>query len=106
MGGKHSGVTKETTNIFLEIANFDGATIRRSRIRHGLSTDASYRFERNLDSNLPTEVAREVAVLIHELTGGKLMGARDEYLEKRKERKIELAFSRVECVLGVKGADF
>lgn len=102
MGGKHSGITKETTNIFLEIANFDGATIRRSRIRHGLSTDASYRFERNLDPNLPTEVAREVAVLIHELTGGKLMGARDEYVEKRKERKIELALSRVECVLGVK----
>ncbi len=102
MGGKHSGVTKETTNIFLEIANFDGATIRRTRIRHGLSTDASYRFERNLDSNLPTEVAREVAALIHALTGGKLMGARDEYLERRKERKIELALSRVECVLGVK----
>ena len=102
MGGKHSGITKETKNIFLEIANFDGATIRRTRIRHGLPTDASYRFERNLDPNLPTEVAREVAVLIHELTGGKLMGARDEYIEKRKERKIELALSRVECVLGVK----
>ncbi len=102
MGGKHSGITKETKNIFLEIANFDGATIRRTRIRHGLPTDASYRFERNLDPNLPTEVAREVAVLIHELTGGKLMGARDEYVERRKERKIELALSRVESVLGVK----
>lgn len=102
MGGKHSGITKETKNIFLEIANFDGATIRRTRIRHGLPTDASYRFERNLDPNLPTEVAREAAVLIHALTGGKLMGARDEYVERRKERKIELALSRVESVLGVK----
>ncbi len=102
MGGKHSGITKETKNIFIEIANFDGATIRRTRIRHGLSTDASYRFERNLDAHLPTEVAREAAVLIHELTGGKLMGARDEFTERRKERKIELALSRVECVLGVK----
>ncbi len=102
MGGKHSGITRETKNIFIEIANFDGATIRRTRIRHGLSTDASYRFERNLDPNLPTEVAREVSMLVHDLTGGKLMGARDEYVEKRKERKIELALSRVECVLGVK----
>ncbi|MBP5993832.1 MAG: phenylalanine--tRNA ligase subunit beta [Candidatus Moranbacteria bacterium] len=102
MGGKHSGVTAETKDIFLEIANFDGATLRRTRIRHGLATDASYRFERNLDPNLPIEVAREAAELIRELAGGKLAGARDEYPEKRKEWKIELALSRVEGVLGVK----
>ncbi len=102
MGGKQSGVTHKTTNVFLEIANFDGATIRRMRIRNGLATDASYRFERNLDPYLPTEVAREAATLIHDLTGGKFFGLRDECVEKRKERKIELALSRVECVLGVK----
>ena len=67
MGGKHSGVTVETKDIFLEIANFDGATLRRTRIRHGLATDASYRFERNLDPNLPIEVAREAAALLREL---------------------------------------
>lgn len=102
MGGKQSGVTTTTKDVFLEIANFDGATIRRTRIRHGLPTDASYRFERNLDSNVPIEVAREAAELIRELTGGKLVGARDEYPEKRKEWKIELLLSRVEGVLGVK----
>lgn len=102
MGGKYSGVTADTKNIFLEIANFDGATIRRTRMRHNLPTDASYRFERNLDPNLPTDVAREAVELIRELAGGKLAGARDEYPEKRKEWKIELDLSRVEDVLGAK----
>lgn len=102
MGGKQSGVTPTTQDVFLEIANFDGATLRRTRMRHGLSTDASYRFERNLDPNLPIEVAREAVELIRELTGGKLVGARDEYPEKRKEKKIELTLARVEGVLGVK----
>lgn len=102
MGGKQSGVTTATKTVFIEIANFDGATIRRTRVRHGLLTDASYRFERNIDPNLPADVARETVELIRELTGGKLLGARDEYLNKRKEWKIELALSRVEEVLGVK----
>jgi len=102
MGGLETSVTEKTTNIFLEIANFDGPTIRRTKNRYNLSTDASYRYERNLDPNLPTEAAQEAAQLISSITGGKLVGMRDVYPKKALSKKIELSLDRVENVLGSK----
>ncbi len=102
MGGLDSSVTDETTNIFLEIANFDGSAVRRTKNRHHLPTDASYRFERNLDPNLPSEVARETAALFPSLAGGKLLGMRDVYPKKFGSWKISLPLARVENVLGIK----
>jgi len=102
MGGKDSGITKETKNIFIEIATFDASTIRRTKTRHNLSTDASYRYERGLDPNLPPDVAREVVTLVSTLTGGKLIGMRDVYPKVIKSWKILLSLVTVENMLGSK----
>lgn len=102
MGGLDSSVTENTTNIFIEIANFDGSTVRRTKNRHNLPTDASYRYERNLDPNLPKDAMCEAADIIPDLTGGKLMGMRDIYPKKFQATKILLSIDRVENVLGTK----
>jgi len=102
MGGKHSGITQETKNIFIEIATFDASTIRRTKIRHGLSTDASYRYERGLDPNLPKEVAHEVASLVTSLASGKLIGMRDIYPKIVKPWKILLSIATVTNIVGSK----
>lgn len=100
MGGSYAAVTEETKNIFLEVANFDAALVRRSKARHNLPTDASYRFERNLDPNLPDEAAKEACALITRLASGKYSGMRDVYPRKIKEWKIVLPIERVANVLG------
>jgi phenylalanyl-tRNA synthetase beta chain len=100
MGGAYAAVTEETKNIFMEIANFDAAAVRRSKARHNLPTDASYRFERNLDPNLPSEVAKEACVLITCFAFGKYSGMRDVYPRKIKEWKIVLPIERIANVLG------
>lgn len=102
MGGQSSAVTAETKNIFLEVANFEGSSIRRTKNRHALPTDASYRFERNLDPNLVGEALREAAALLPGLCGGKIVGMRDVYPKEAKPWKIALSLDRVEHVLGVK----
>jgi phenylalanyl-tRNA synthetase beta chain len=100
MGGSASAVTASTKNIFLEIATFDGASIRRTKTRYNLPTDASYRYERGLDPNVAGEAAQEAAPLIVSLTGATLAGMRDVYPQAMKETKIKLSFARVENVLG------
>ena len=102
MGGASSAISEKTKNIFFEIANFDGATVRRTKNRHSLPTDASYRFERNLDPNLPGEAGKIAASLLLALTGGKLMGQKDVYPQPRKSWKIMLSLERVEEMLGLK----
>lgn len=102
MGGQFSAVTGETKNIFLEVANFEGSSIRRTKNRHNLPTDASYRFERNLDPNLVGEALREVASLLPTLCGGKIVGMRDVYPKEVAPWKVNLSLDRVEHVLGVK----
>lgn len=102
MGGADSSITAETRNILVEIANFDGPTVRRTKTRHTLPTDASYRFERGLDPNLPGEAAREAAILISSLANGKCIGMRDIYPKTAMVWKIRLSLDRVKSVLGVK----
>ncbi|MEN8226444.1 MAG: phenylalanine--tRNA ligase subunit beta, partial [Bacteroidota bacterium] len=69
-GGEKSGVTEKTVNIFLESAHFDPATIRSTAKRHGLSTDASFRFERGADINMTMYAMKRAAMLIEEIAGG------------------------------------
>lgn len=102
MGGADSAVTGKTKNIFFEIATFDGSSVRRTKTRHNLPTDASYRFERNLDPNLPTDTAREAVALLAALAHGTLTGMRDVYPKVRKPWKVSLSLERIESVLGTK----
>lgn len=106
MGAKHARITDDTRDVFLEIANFDAATIRRTRTRHGLATDASYRFERGLDPDLPAVAFRELQNLLPPLTVGKVVGSRDLYPHEAKPWKIRLPLDLAKRVLGTEIALF
>lgn len=69
-GGIKSGVTEETTNVFLESAYFNPTSIRKTAKYHGLQTDASFRYERGADPNITLYALKRAALLIKELAGG------------------------------------
>ena len=73
-GGLNSGVTEATTDIFLESAYFDPTWIRKTARRHGLSTDASFRYERGIDPNDVVYNLKLAALLVKELAGGEICG--------------------------------
>ncbi len=73
-GGLDSGVTEQTTNVFLESAYFNPTRVRKTARRHGLSTDASFRFERGIDPNACMYMLRLAAILVKELAGGEIVG--------------------------------
>ena len=71
-GGLDSGVTEQTTNVFLESAYFDPVSIRKTSRRHQLQTDASFRYERGCDPNNTLYVLKRAALLIQEVAGGQI----------------------------------
>ncbi|MBR4547171.1 MAG: phenylalanine--tRNA ligase subunit beta [Paludibacteraceae bacterium] len=71
-GGQDSGVSESTKNVFLESAYFEPVTIRKTARRHGLSTDASFRYERGCDPNNTLAVLKRCAELIQETAGGEI----------------------------------
>lgn len=71
-GGQKSGVSENTTSIFLESAVFESVTVRKTARRHGLNTDASFRFERGVDPELTMYALRRAAQLIIEVAGGQM----------------------------------
>ena len=75
MGGRDSEVGEGTTDVLLEIASFDPRQIRATRRALGLSTDASYRFERGIDPHLPVESAADAAGLLVAVAGGRVEAA-------------------------------
>ena len=72
MGGRDSGVSDATVNIFLESAYFNPVWIRKSARRHGINSDASFRFERGIDPNITIYALKRAALLIQELAGGRI----------------------------------
>ncbi len=101
MGGRDSEVSESTTEIFLEVANFDAARVRATRKALGLSTDASYRFERGVDIEIGPRALERVAHLIVLLAGGAIDGAPVDLAYVRPaSRTIELRTSRVAKLLG------
>ncbi len=71
-GGLDSGISDTTVNVFLESAYFNPVSIRKSAKRHGLNTDASFRFERGIDPNIQVYALKRAAMLMKELAGGKI----------------------------------
>lgn len=78
-GGLDSGVTEGTTDVFIESAYFNATRVRRTARRHGLSTDASFRYERGTDPNITVFAARFAAALIKEIAGGEICGDVSDY---------------------------
>ncbi len=70
LGGEYSGVTQQTTSVFIESAYFDPVSIRKTAKRHGLNTDASFRFERGVDPEIGKLALKQVVALILKLASG------------------------------------
>jgi phenylalanyl-tRNA synthetase beta chain len=101
MGGRDSEVTDATTDIFLEVANFDPRRIRDARRLLGMSTDASYRFERGVDVEVAPMALERVARLIVGLAGGRIDGSPVDLVhEPSSPRRIALREARVGSLLG------
>ncbi|WP_300949118.1 phenylalanine--tRNA ligase subunit beta, partial [uncultured Duncaniella sp.] len=86
-GGLDSGVTESTKNVFIESAYFNPTRVRRTARRHGLSTDASFRYERGADPSITVYAARLAASLIKELAGGEICGGVVDVLPAPVEKK-------------------
>lgn len=100
-GGIESGVTTETTSVFLESAYFNPVSIRKTAKRHGLSTDASFRFERGIDPNITEYALKRAALLIVEVAGGKISSdALDYYPKKIEDCQVRLNFENAKHLIG------
>ena len=100
-GGEDSGVTDATTDVFVESAYFDPASIRRTSKSLGLQTDASFRYERGADPEIPIYALKRAVILIQECAGGEVVGKIRESCPKPYERKrIELDYARIERFAG------
>lgn len=103
MGGENSEITESTKNILIESAYFNPSSIRRTSKALGLSTDASYRFERGTDPNITKYAAERCARLIEQLAEGKIVdGLIDIYPNVIYPKEIELRFFRTTKILGYK----
>lgn len=100
-GGKGSGTYETTHNVVLESAYFHPTWIRKSARRHGLSTDASYRFERGIDPNGTVYALKQAAILCQQLTGGKVsMQIRDVYPSPIENAHVSLSYDYVNSLIG------
>lgn len=100
-GGIESGVTDKTTGIFLESAYFNPVSIRKTAKRHGLHTDASFRFERGIDPNITEYALMRAAILIKEIAGGMITSdVVDLYPKKIEDFQVFLSFEKTAKLIG------
>ncbi len=102
-GGIHSGITGATTNIFLESAYFSPDYIRKTSMRHGLKTDASFRFERGINPHTTVDILKYAAILIKAVAGGTISsGIVDVYPKPVADFRFPVRFSRINLLIGKK----
>lgn len=100
-GGLDSGVTENTTSIFLESAYFNPVSIRKTAKRHALNTDASFRFERGIDPNITEYALKRAALLIQEIAGGEITSdIVDFYPNKIEDFQVRLSFDNAKKLIG------
>ncbi len=100
-GGLESGTTESTRNVFLESAYFNPTWIRKAARRHGLSTDASFRFERGIDPNNTIYILKLAAMMVKELAGGTISSEIKSVSTKEfPPFRVELAYDKVNAVIG------
>ena len=100
-GGLKSGVTEETTNIFLESAYFNPTSIRKTSKFHGLQTDASFRYERGADPNITLYALKRAAMLVKELAGGTISSEiKDVKNGDFKPAQVDLKFDYLNKLAG------
>ncbi|MCZ4408091.1 phenylalanine--tRNA ligase subunit beta [Cryomorphaceae bacterium 1068] len=100
-GGIGSGVSEETTNVFLESAWFNPSRVRKTAKRHALNTDASFRYERGVDHEMTLFALKRAAQLIQELAGGTVRGPINHELTKLPEQsEISITLKRINDLCG------
>lgn len=100
-GGLESGVTEQTTDIFLESACFHPTWVRKTARRQGLNTDASFRFERGVDPNNVIYALKAAALLVKELAGGEICGEiSDSYPAPVERPTVELSLDYMSRLIG------
>jgi phenylalanyl-tRNA synthetase beta chain len=101
-GGEKSGVKESTTRVFLESAWFDPVYIRKTARRHGLNTDASFRFERGTDPNGVLYALKRAALLIREIAGGMISSdIVDVYPEPAAHFEVSVSLANVKRLIGI-----
>ena len=100
-GGLDSGVTENTTSIFLESAYFNPVFIRKTAKRFGLNTDASFRFERGIDPNITEYALKRASILIEDLAGGNIASEiTDIYPIKIEDHQVRLSYQNAFRLIG------
>jgi len=99
-GGAASGIDETTTNIIIESANFDGASVRKAAQALKLRTDASSRFEQGISPELAAHGMRAVADLILEIAGGELVGFFDAYPNSHRNPPMSVTLMQINKILG------
>ncbi len=101
-GGAASGVTDDTKNVFLESAWFNPVRVRKTAKRHGLNTDASFRFERGVDPQGTLYALERVATLIEEITGGVIDGPLIDQITTLPEQvQLDFSLARFNSLSGI-----
>ena len=100
-GGMKSGIKPETNRIYLEVAYFDPASVRKTAQRHGLKTDASFRFERGTDPNAKLFALQYATLLIQELAGGEVASeVTDFYPTPIEDFNIKVSYKNIDRLIG------
>jgi phenylalanyl-tRNA synthetase beta chain len=100
MGGRHSEVTADTRDVLLEVAVFEPRFVRRVRRSVGLSTDASYRFERGVDAGAARDIAYVAAAMIAQVSQARVESVLGVGADTREMQPINLRPGRVAKLLG------
>lgn len=100
-GGQKSGVTNQTTRVFLESAYFNPTSIRKTSKRHGLKTDASFRYERGCDPNITPWALKRAVFLLQQLAGATVASQMvDVYPQPIKRAEVDIDFQRITRAVG------
>src|SRR5574344_257340 len=100
-GGLESGSTETTTDIFLESAYFHPTWVRKTARRHGLNTDASFRFERGIDPNITLYCLKLAALMVKELAGGTVSSEiKDVCATPAADFMVNLSYDKVNTLIG------
>ena len=100
-GGLDSGSTEATKDVFLESADFHPTWVRKTARRHGLNTDASFRFERGIDPNATIYCLKLAALMVKELAGGTISSEiKDVCAAPAKDFRVELSYNKINNLIG------
>lgn len=100
-GGDDSGISNETTDVFLESAYFNAVSVRKTAKAHGLNTDSSFRYERGVDPNMTDYALKRAALLIQEVAGGTIsMDVVDTNSKPVENVTVEFSYDRCNRLIG------